>query len=132
MSDGDLGLSSCFRHSPLDMDPYDTSPLYKRALDSFKTATANLDESLGSLEALVAKSSTSVRETLNSKLLLQTKLTQAESRLKSALNDLSIQRNLKEEASSLSEMVTALQQEVRWNSHSFSRQDTSSTHLNLF
>lgn len=114
------------------MDPYDTSPLYKRALDSFKTATANLDESLGSLEALVAKSSTSVRETLNSKLLLQTKLTQAESRLKSALNDLSIQRNLKEEASSLSEMVTALQQEVRWNSHSFSRQDTSSTHLNLF
>jgi len=87
--------------------------VYFAACDSFKNAVDMLTDTLNSIQGQLEASSKLQRETLLAKSSLQTKLSQAESRLKVALDELSIQRGQRHDALSMTDRITTLQSEVR-------------------
>lgn len=90
----------------------DTS-VYQAACESFKHATSTLEETLSAIESHLVATAKNHRETLNVKSSLQVKLSQMETKLKVALDELSIQRSVRNDTARLTERVTELQMEVR-------------------
>lgn len=110
----DFGIASIATHSILKMTAHQVSaPLYEEAIGSFKRALDSLATTVDAIDGQMRKSTHVLHDAVSTKTLLQSRLSQAESRLKAALDDLSIERNSKQDFSSLVERLTQLQQEVR-------------------
>lgn len=89
--------------------------LCEEARKGLERSLGDLNATLETLEAHITKASAARRDSLTTKSQLQSKLSQAEFRLKHATDELAIHKSSKQDSSNLTERLTALQSEVRFS-----------------